>query len=142
VGGILVAGVTKKAYNIKGAGQVGLGNVGMLSGFGARKAPPSEQSAASSSPLQLRPRSPRAVRSAPLFCSACATSASRDRVKAEGRIGELKDGLDRERMDSDFVRAAVNAKTKELEQERASLMVRSAELAETLKTREILTIRS
>ena len=54
------------------------------------------------------------------------------RVKAEGRNGELKDGLDRERMDSDSIRAAVHAKTKEIEQERASLMARSAELAETL----------
>jgi predicted nucleic acid-binding Zn-ribbon protein len=48
------------------------------------------------------------------------TEAAAYRAKAEGRIGELKDGLERERMDRDSIRAVLNAKTKELEQQRAA----------------------
>ena len=59
------------------------------------------------------------------------------RAKAEGRIGELKDGLERERVERDSLRAALNTKTKELEQQRASLTARSADSAERLKAREI-----
>src|SRR5262245_46168700 len=59
------------------------------------------------------------------------------RAKAEWRIGELKDGLERERMDRDSIRAALNAKTKELEQQRAAAAAQSAESAERMKAREI-----
>jgi hypothetical protein len=59
------------------------------------------------------------------------------RAKAEARIDELKDGLERERMDRESIHAALNATINGLDQERASLMARCAELAETLKLREI-----
>jgi hypothetical protein len=59
------------------------------------------------------------------------------RAKAEGRIGELQNGLERERMDHDSVHASLHAKNKELEQQRASATAQSAELAQRLKAREI-----
>src|SRR5207245_690721 len=46
-------------------------------------------------------------------------------------------GLERERMDRDSIRAALVAKTKEFEQERASATVQSGGLAERLRAREI-----
>jgi hypothetical protein len=65
------------------------------------------------------------------------TEAAAYRAKAEGRIGELKDGLERERMDRDSIRAVLNAKTKELEQQRAAAAAQSVESAERMKAREI-----
>ena len=59
------------------------------------------------------------------------------RAKAEGRIGELQDGLERERMDRDSIHAALHAKNKELEQQRALATAQSAGLAQRLKAREI-----
>lgn len=59
------------------------------------------------------------------------------RAKAEGRIGELQDGLERERMDRDSIHAALHTKNKELEQQRASATAQSAGLAQRLKAREI-----
>jgi chromosome segregation ATPase len=59
------------------------------------------------------------------------------RAKAEGRIGELQNGLQRERMDHDSVHASLHAKTMELEQQRASATAQSAGLAQRLKAREI-----
>jgi len=59
------------------------------------------------------------------------------RAHAQGRIEELQDGLERERMDHASIHAALHAKTKEFEQQRASATARSAELAQRLKAREI-----
>jgi chromosome segregation ATPase len=59
------------------------------------------------------------------------------RAKAEGRIGELQDDLERERMDHNSVHASLHAKNKELEQQRASATAQSAGLAQRLKAREI-----
>jgi predicted nucleic acid-binding Zn-ribbon protein len=66
------------------------------------------------------------------------TEAAAYRAKAEGRIGELKDGLERERMDRDSIRAVLNAKIKELEQQRAAAAAQSVESAERMKAREIV----
>ena len=52
-------------------------------------------------------------------------------------IGELQDGLERARMDRDSIHAALHAKNKELEQQRASATAQSAGLAQRLKAREI-----
>jgi len=65
------------------------------------------------------------------------TEAAAYRAKAEGRIGELQDGLERERMDRHSIHAALHAKNKELEQQHASATAQSAGLAQRLKAREI-----
>jgi len=57
------------------------------------------------------------------------------RAKAERRVGEIDKSLERERLNRN-IRIVPDVKTQEFELERASLIARSSDLAETLKTRE------